>query len=110
MTSVTPLARVWQWPKRFEQAARAFWEKGDRSPGADRRQAVSELLPPAHLVQAHRVFEAPQHVLAPVGEEKPLARAQPPDDIRGEDLSARGAPRDPRCHDHCSPKEVTCFL
>lgn len=48
------------------------------------------LLPPAHLVQAHRVLEALEDHVPAVGEQEALASSQLPHHVRDEDLSALG--------------------
>src|SRR3990172_6340615 len=61
---------------------------------------------PADLVQPHRVLEAPERRLSPVGEQEVLALGQFPNNVGYEYLAARRRRRDPRRLNDCRPVEI----
>ncbi len=58
------------------------------------------LVSPPHLIDPHRVVEAAEHYVAPVGEEEPLPRDELAHNIRGEDVTAPGLTNYPRRSDY----------
>jgi hypothetical protein len=64
------------------------------------------LSPPAHLEQPHRILEATQGYIAPVREQKALARGQFPHDDGGKDLAGLGLGAYVGGKLHCGAEQV----